>query len=402
MSNIKESFRFGIRNIRKRPYRSFCLMLAAVIGSYALFVGLSLKASLNNGIKRMQERMGADLMIVPEESEVKAKNVLLTGEPEFFYMDISVARAVADIEGVECVTSQLYFTSLSSDCCSTRVQLIAFDPDTDFVIHPWIDEKVTEKVANGSVIVGSEVTPLPDGKVKFYGNEYQVAGKLGETATGLDNSVFMSRDTMHGILNDAKAKGYQFLNPEDDGSYVSTVLIRVKDNADITGIEKQIYEKAEGIKFIETDKLLNDITLKLGSMESIINITLTVLLIFSFVTMILFFSVIFHERKKEFAVLRILGTTSKKICLISLTEGITIGAAGGIGGLILGILTVFPFNDYIENTLDVPYLMPAVSAVILYGFLGVVVTTAFGSLASFLSTLSLAHAETYYTMRAGE
>ena len=67
---------------------------------------------------------------------------------------------------------------------------------------------------------------------------------------------------MHEILNDAKAKGYQFLNPEDDGSYVSTVLIRVKDNADITGIEKQIYEKADGIKFIETDKLLNDITVK--------------------------------------------------------------------------------------------------------------------------------------------
>ena len=107
MSAIKESFGFGIRNIRKRPYRSFCLMLAAVIGSYALFVGLALKASLNNGIGRMQERMGADLMIVPESSEIKARNILLTGEPEFFYMDVSVANAVADIEGVECATNQL-------------------------------------------------------------------------------------------------------------------------------------------------------------------------------------------------------------------------------------------------------------------------------------------------------
>ena len=81
MSGLKDSFRFGIRNIRKRPYRSFCLMLAAVIGSYALFVGLSLKSSLNNGLGRMKERMGADLMIVPEESEIKARNILLTGEP---------------------------------------------------------------------------------------------------------------------------------------------------------------------------------------------------------------------------------------------------------------------------------------------------------------------------------
>ena len=402
MSAIKESFGFGIRNIRKRPYRSFCLMLAAVIGSYALFVGLVLKASLNNGIGRMQERMGADLMIVPESSEIKARNILLTGEPEFFYMDVSVAKAVADIEGVECATSQFYFTSLSSDCCSARVQLIAFDPDTDFVINPWIDERVTTDVAGGSVIIGSEVTPLSNGKVKFYGSEYSVAGKLGETATGLDHSVFMTRDTMHEILNDATDKGYQFLNPEDDSSWVSTVLIRVNGDADITEVEKEIYKNAEGIKFIETDKLISDVTVKLGSVENIINVTLTVLLVFSFLTMILFFSVIFHERKKEFAVLRILGTSSSRICLFSLAEGITIGAAGGIAGLVLGMLTVFPFNNYIENSLDVPYLMPSVLAVILYGLTGVLVTTIFGSVSSFLSTLSLAHAETYYTMRAGE
>ena len=389
MSGLKDSFRFGIRNIRKRPYRSFCLMLAAVIGSYALFVGMSLKASLNNGINRMQERMGADLMIVPETSEIEARNILLTGEPEFFYMDASVASVAADVEGVECSTSQFYFTSLSSDCCSTRVQLIAFDPDTDFVIGPWISEKATSGVSDGSVIIGSEVTPLSNGKVKFYGNEYSVAGKLGETASGLDHSVFMSRATMHEILNDAKDKGYQ-------------LLIRVNEGADITAVEKEIFKKTSGIKFIETDKLINDVSLKLGSVEKIINITLTVLLVFSFLTMILFFSVIFHERKKEFAVLRILGTSSDRICLFSLTEGITVGAAGGIAGLIMGILTVFPFNHYIENSLDVPYLMPAAITVIFYGILGVLVTTLFGSLSSFLSTLSLAHAETYYTMRAGE
>ena len=294
MSNFKGNLDFGIKNIRKRPYRSFCLMLAALIGSYALFVGSVLKGSLNNGMTRMQERMGADLMIVPESSEVKARNILLTGEPEFFYMDISVAQALLDIEGVECATSQFYFTSLSSDCCSTRVQLIAYDPDTDFVIDPWIDERITDEVEKGSVIIGSEVTPLPDGKVKFYGSEYPVAGKLGETATGLDHSVFMTRDTMHEILSDAKEKGYQFINPEDDGAFVSTVLIRVSENADITGIEKEIYGKAEGIKFIETDKLINDLSVKLGSVDRLINVTLTVLLVFSFVTMILFFSVIFR------------------------------------------------------------------------------------------------------------
>ena len=392
----------GLKNIRKRPYRSFCLILAALIGSYAVFVGLTLKSSLNHGITRMQERLGADLMIVPEDSEAQARNVLLTGEPEFFYMDSSIAGKVSEIGGVDSVTTQFYFTSLSSDCCSTRVQLIAFEPGTDFVIAPWINEKITDDLEHGQVIIGSEVTPLSNGKVKFYGSEDAVAGKRGETATGIDSSVFMTRDTMHLILDDAKTKGYKFLTAEDDSGLISTVLLRLNDKADVRQVEKEIYNASSGVKILETDKLIVEVSSQLDSVGRIISLTLTVLLIFSFFTMVLFFSVIFHERKKDFAILRILGSTSKKISYLALAEGFLIGAAGGIAGMIFGILTVFPFNRYIENRLNVPYLMPSVPIVILFGLLGIVTVIVFGAVSSFLSTISLSHAETYYTMREGE
>ena len=392
----------GLKNIRKRPYRSFCLILAALLGSYAVFVGLTLKSSLDHGITRMQERLGADLMIVPEDSEAQARNVLLTGAPEFFYMDRSIAGKVSEIDGVENVTTQFYFTSLSSDCCSTRVQLIAFEPGSDFVIAPWIDEKITDDLEHGQVIIGSEVTPLSNGKVKFYGSEYTVAGKLGETATGIDSSVFMTRDTMHLILDDAKAKGYQFLTSEDDSGLVSTVLLKLNDGADLRQVEKEIYNAGSGVKIIETDKLIVEVSSQLESVNRIISLTLAVLLFLSFFTMTLFFSVIFHERKKDFAILRILGTTSKKISCLALSEGFLIGTAGGFAGLISGILTVYPFNRYIENRLNVPYLMPSVPVVILFGLLGIVTVILFGAVSSFLSTISLSHAETYYTMREGE
>lgn len=392
----------GLKNIRKRPYRSFCLILAALIGSYAVFVGLTLKSSLNHGITRMQERLGADLMIVPEDSEAQARNVLLTGTPEFFYMDSSIAGKISEIGGVDSVTTQFYFTSLSSDCCSTRVQLIAFEPGTDFVITPWINEKITDDLEHGQVIIGSEVTPLSNGKVKFYGSEYAVAGKLGETATGIDSSVFMTRDTMHLILDDAKAKGYQFLTAEDDSSLISTVLLKLNDKADVRQVEKEIYNAGSGVKILETDKLIVEVSSQLDSVGRIISLTLTVLLVFSFFTMVLFFSVIFHERKKDFAILRILGSTSKKISFLALSEGFLIVAAGGIAGMAFGILTVFPFNRYIENRLNVPYLMPSVPVVIFFGILGIVTVIVFGAVSSFLSTISLSHAETYYTMREGE
>ena len=408
----------GLKNIRKRPYRSFCLILAALIGSYAVFVGLTLKSSLNHGITRMQERLGADLMIVPEDSEAQARNVLLTGTPEFFYMDSSIAGKISEIGGVDSVTTQFYFTSLSSDCCSTRVQLIAFEPGTDFVITPWINEKITDDLEHGQVIIGSEVTPLSNGKVKFYGSEYAVEGKRTRDSdydlrpcldlNNVPNANYqlcdhiMTRDTMHLILDDAKAKGYQFLTAEDDSSLISTVLLKLNDKAEVRQVEKEIYNAGSGVKILETDKLIVEVSSQLDSVGRIISLTLTVLLVFSFFTMVLFFSVIFHERKKDFAILRILGSTSKKISFLALSEGFLIGAAGGIAGMTFGILTVFPFNRYIENRLNVPYLMPSVPVVIFFGILGIVTVIVFGAVSSFLSTISLSHAETYYTMREGE
>ena len=85
-----------------------------------------------------------------------------------------------------------------------------------------------------------------------------------------------------------------------------------------------------------------------------------------------------------------------------MSEGFLIVAAGGIAGMAFGILTVFPFNRYIENRLNVPYLMPSVPVVIFFGILGIVTVIVFGAVSSFLSTISLSHAETYYTMREGE
>ena len=270
------------------------------------------------------------------------------------------------------------------------------------MITPWINEKITDDLEHGQVIIGSEVTPLSNGKVKFYGSEYAVAGKLGETATGIDSSVFMTRDTMHLILDDAKAKGYQFLTAEDDSSLISTVLLKLNDKAEVRQVEKEIYNAGSGVKILETDKLIVEVSSQLDSVGRIISLTLTVLLVFSFFTMVLFFSVIFHERKKDFAILRILGSTSKKISFLALSEGFLIGAAGGIAGMTFGILTVFPFNRYIENRLNVPYLMPSVPVVIFFGILGIVTVIVFGAVSSFLSTISLSHAETYYTMREGE
>ena len=64
-------------------------------------------------LRVFQIRLGADLMVVPEGYETQVKDVLLLGEPNYFYMERSAEDIVRNIDGVEKVSAQFYLTSLS-------------------------------------------------------------------------------------------------------------------------------------------------------------------------------------------------------------------------------------------------------------------------------------------------
>jgi putative ABC transport system permease protein len=83
-----------------------------------LLSGTVVSTSLRKGMKNMQQRLGADIMLVPKGSKEKAENMLLEGSRSTFYFDDSVYEKVESINGISQVTSQCFLKSLSADCCS--------------------------------------------------------------------------------------------------------------------------------------------------------------------------------------------------------------------------------------------------------------------------------------------
>jgi putative ABC transport system permease protein len=114
------------------------------------------------------------------------------------------------------------------------------------------------------------------------------------------------------------------------------------------------------------------------------------------------FSVTANERKKEFAVLRILGATRKKLAGILLNESLFASMAGGIIGVAAAAAVVFPFNVYIGDRLGLPYLQPQISVVLGILALSLFLSFLVGPLASAHSAIKISRAETYLTMREGE
>ena len=126
------------RNLSRRPVRTAALILLAAFLSFSVFAGSMIVLSLQNGLESYESRLGADIVVVPYEarSHGTLESILLQGIPGYFYMDETYLDQVRAISGVESASPQFYLASASAGCCSVAVQIIGFDPDTDFSIQP--------------------------------------------------------------------------------------------------------------------------------------------------------------------------------------------------------------------------------------------------------------------------
>lgn len=397
--------RYAWQSLKQKLFQSVLLGCFAALVAFLVFAGTLLGSSMESGIGRMKERLGADLMIVPHGQQGKTEKLLLTGNPEFSYLDRDLEQVAANTKGVKKTTSQFYFSSVSADCCSTRVQLIAFDPGTDFAVLPWINQEEMKKTKKGQVLIGADVIAQGDHTIRFYGEKHPVAGKLSRTATGLDQSVFMTRDTMNKILEDAKKKGFHFLSPKDKGK-VSAVLIKAEEGANLDKIETSLLKKAtakgDKIDIVSTQKVIGTVSAQYEFFRKGIRFLQILFILTSSLVLFLIFSFSYRERKKEFAVLRIVGVTTGRIRVMTCTQGGMISLIGGLIGLLTGALVLFPFRVLISDSLQVPMITPAAVTIAFVALMALVLTVLLGVAAADIAIRTLGRAETYFTLREGE
>lgn len=398
LTNGKLSF----YNLKRRPFRTSCLIIVVTVLAFTLFGGAILTLSLENGLNSMKQRLGADLLVVPEGYEADMEGVLLKGEPSHFYFSNAIARQIAQVSGVSQVTSQFFLTSLSASCCSTQVQLIGFDPDTDFVIQPWIAKTYASASGDGYIIAGSDIVLESDHTLTFFNQTYPVAAQLEKTATGLDSSVFMNMNTMKSLYVAARETGMNFISGEEPEGAVSSVPVKIEKGYDVQKIANNIRSSISAVDVIVSKNMISTISDNLGSLVAYIRIFSAVLWGLAAIVLMAIFSVTINARKKEFAVLRILGATRKKLVGIVLTESLMVSVIGGAVGMMAVSLLVFPFGTYIGNKLQLPYLEPKAGAIIAALTLSLLLSFVVGPIASIYSAAKISRAETYLTMREGE
>ena len=166
------------QNLKRKPFRSGCLVFIVAFFAFTLFAGTVFNQNLSLGMQSLAGRLGADILIVPYGYNKDLQVALLRGEPSSFYLKAELANKLRAVAGVKAVSPQLFLASLDAGCCSAKVQLIGYDPATDFVIRPWMQGNLQAPLADSQVVVGSRIISGVDDEVEFFAQKFTVAARV--------------------------------------------------------------------------------------------------------------------------------------------------------------------------------------------------------------------------------
>ncbi len=371
-----------IKNLVRKPARSLALIFISAFLALSAFGGTVMVMSLSNGINSLSARLGADIIVTPyaATSQVSYDSVIIQGKPGQFYMDSKYYEEIkTEIEGIDKITAQFYLASAKASCCSSRLQIIGFDPATDFSIQPWVEKSYSDKLGLYDAVVGSDVTPNTDMTVEIYGKTLHVQAVLDKTGTELDSALYVDIDTMKELIRAHNEKNPNQEKTIDPDNVVSSVLIKVADGYDIDEVAGDINLHVRQVKAIRTQNMISGVSESLSGVSATISLLMVVVWILSAVILAIVFTMNINERKKEFAVLRVLGASRVKLAGLVFREAALYGFLGSLLGAGLTVLITALFTPAIENMIGLPFLLPPVPVMLIVGALTVVLTVAAGA-----------------------
>ena len=392
----------ALKNLKRKLTRTWLLFAIVAVVSCTLFAATLFLKSINNALMIGTYRLGADILVVPESAENKAKSALLSGEPTQFLMDQSILDRVKTIDGVKNATPQLFVKPTSFTCCfNVDVFLVAFDPQTDFTVKPWLEKNLNRKLGVNEIITGRAVPVIVGDAIPFFGTTFRVAGTMEPTGMDFfDRAVFMSLDTAYMMAENSKTRAMQPLEVGRDK--ISTVLVQVKDDFTPDRVAIRIEHDIPGVKALVSDTVISTVRKQLSGLIHAILIISIILWFIVLLIMAFAFYMIVNERRREIGLLRAMGANKRHIAAIILNEAILLSAAGGAVGIVFGYVLLISFKNLILHYLKLPYLFPTTPELISLTAGALFFSILTGLLAALLPSITILRVEPYEAIRSAE
>lgn len=396
------SFQIALQNLTKQFYRTGFMIFFVILQTFTLLFSSVLMSNMKSGINNTVNRVGADIIVIPQGDTEQLQNSLFMGKACTIYFEEEWLDKIADVKGIACVSPQRYLETQQASCCDQAVQMIAIDPETDFLIKPWFQEEKEIDLNGDEIVVGANVLAKPGDTLTFYRTDFKVKEKLETTGMGYDNSVFMNLKTADRLKDSETAQKYLHLDTKeglismvmvevDEGETPETVAMRIKNTYSDSPIDAFTSNRLfrtifENVKKFTSYSMILEILLFTATALALISV----------------FQITINERKKEFGILYTIGAKKYQVSSIIVYEALMISISGCVLGALLAVGIIMAFKNPISVKFDIPYFDMVGNKLWLILAKCFVLSTITGLAASFYSAWKISKEEPYVLIREKE
>lgn len=368
--------RLAAQNVGRRRLRALLLAGAVMLGVGVGFAGFVAGWALSDGIALSLERMGADLLVVPQGTLVNITSSLLTVQPTGETLPAALADRLAAMPGVARVAPQRIVPVVVD---GRSANLIAFDPMRDLSVLPWLGRHRGGPLDRDEVIAGSRASGRPAGEAVVCGKPMTVYGRLEKTGVGpFDDAWFVGFNGLADIAAFCRANrdgtagrsaaagqapahaGGQACLPDLRLDRVSAFLLQLAPGAKIDTVRFAL-GRLPGVRIVEGSMVL---TVSRQGVSALL-LGIAVFTLFQFAALVIVVSLIFsamvQERWREIGLMRAMGAKPNQVMAMILGEAAIVTGLGGLAGLVFGaaLLLVFARSlGFYLGLLGVPFDWP--------------------------------------------
>jgi putative ABC transport system permease protein len=393
-------YRLTLRNIAGNAFRSWVVALCALLISSLALATCLIMIGAESSLRLAIERLGADLIVVPEGAAPKVESALLMGHTTRVWMPSSTLERIAAMPGVEAVSPQIYLASLTNaSCCSVSdMFLIVYDPKTDFVVRPWLEKTIGGELQLGEVIGGTNVfVPPEEPDIRLYGYHVKLKGNMEPTGTGLDQSLFLTMETAQEMARVSLTEAIQPLEIPKDS--ISAVMVKLEPGYNPYAAALEIMDRMRDVTPIVSPDMFQSYRIQLKGLLSGVLVVMVITLLFSELLIGLVFSMAANERRRELGVLRAMGAPRSFVFQSLLAEAGLLALNGGLAGVVLTFLAIVLFRKLIIASLGIPFLLLPPPAMLLLVTGGLCWSVLSVTLAALLPAYRISHQDPSTAMR---
>lgn len=384
MNNIQLAF----YNVIRRRNKAILISLLSAIAIAIFVIHTSLFYLSNQSVDIANDRMGADIVILPKQVDKDVSDLMFSGSPVIGFMDRNILEQIP-MDNIESITPQFFLKTLAdSGCCSANesYRVLGIDPSTDFIIKPWLEENNNLKLKTNQVVLGAYVMLEAEEIIKIMGHEFKIAGRLYPTQTGFDNTIFMNMQDSYPLVElFAEKESMNFLSGKDPESLISSVMIKVKPEASIHKTLRMIEDTGIDAQIVSIDKKSEEIKEKIRKLSRILLFFSSTTFLVSFIALFGIFFLMAGQRREEMKYLHSMGLTRKDIMFLFMIEVLIIIMVGGILGSVMGFFSSGFLFDAFNEILLLPRGAFAIKARLFPVLGGLIISLGIGIIISLVS-----------------